>query len=262
MVRKRGVCGQAPDMRHTAGMPSRLYVDAPLHEGDELTLPDDAARHLQVLRLQPGDSVTLFNGLGGEWSCEVARMGTRQDVAVRIGAHHAVSRELGPRITLAVGMPANERMDNLVEKATELGAAVIQPLHCTRSVLKLVGERADKRRVHWQAVAIAAAEQSGRTAVPTVEPIRAFEAWLATVDTATEICHVLSLVSAAAPLGVAAGAVPICLLSGPEGGLDPREEALATARGFKPASLGPRTLRADTAPLAALARLAASGSPA
>jgi 16S rRNA (uracil1498-N3)-methyltransferase len=128
-----------------------------------------------VLRLQPGDGLTVFNGQGGEWDATVTRMG-RQDVDLRIGAHVATARELACPVTIALGMPANERMDALVEKATELGVAAIQPLMCARSVLKLSGDRAEKRRAHWQAVAVAAAEQSGRTRVPAVAPILASSA--------------------------------------------------------------------------------------
>ncbi|HSI60963.1 MAG TPA: 16S rRNA (uracil(1498)-N(3))-methyltransferase [Ideonella sp.] len=239
-------------------MPARLYVDAPLAEGAELNLPPDAARHAQVLRLQPGYPLVLFNGLGGEWLAEVTRMG-RQEVALRVGAHSAAARELPSRVRLAVGMPANERMDALIEKATELGAAAVQPLQCARSVLRLAGERADKRRAHWQAVAVAASEQSGRTEVPTVEPVATLAAWLGSLDTASPAGrYLLSFAADAVPLReLDAAPAALTLLSGPEGGLDESEEALARARGFVPLSLGPRVLRADTAPLAALAWIAA-----
>lgn len=255
-------------------MPARLFVEAPLTEGAEFDLPPEAARHVQVLRLQPGMPLVLFNGQGGEWQAQVTQMG-RQQVAVRVGLHRAVSRELACRVTLAVGMPANERMDALVEKATELGAAAIQPLQCARSVLKLAGERADKRRAHWQAVAVAASEQSGRTEVPRIAPVATLAAWLGSLsvpgagdDAAAgadewPARRVLSFSPEAMALASAlAGRLPasLLLLSGPEGGLDDAEEALARARGFRPLSLGPRVLRADTAPLAALAWLAGAES--
>ena len=163
-------------------MPPRLYVDQPLTCGSALVLPSGPARHVQVLRLQPGDKLTLFNGRGGEWRATVGRMG-RSEVQVRIDEHDAVDRELALPVTLALGMPANERMDSLIEKATELGAAAIQPLVCQRSVLRL---------------------------------------------------------------------------SGPEGGLTEAEEASARSAAFVPVCLGPRVLRADTAPLALLAHLALS----
>src|SRR5438094_4823352 len=132
-----------PIVRHTARPMPRLFVDQALAPSDDLRLPDAAARHVQVLRLQPGDALTLFDGRGGEWSATVLRMG-RSEVAVQVLAHDAVERELPLHITLALGMPANERMDGLVEKATELGVAAIQPLICERSVLRLSGERAHK----------------------------------------------------------------------------------------------------------------------
>lgn len=232
----------------------RLYVDSALAAGAEIALPDGAARHAQVWRLQPGEGLWLFNGQGGQWRASVVHMG-RREVTVRVEAHEASHTEPSRRVTLALGVPANERMDTLVEKATELGVAAIQPLLCARSVVRLAGERADKRRAHWQAVAQAAAEQSGRTAVPSIAPLAAFEAWLSAADGTSGV--VLSLSPDARPLRErvqAAGAAPaFTLLSGPEGGLAPDEETRARRAGFSPAHLGPRVLRADTAPLAALA---------
>ena len=132
---------------------------------------------MQVLRLQPGGVITLFNGEGGEHSATILRMG-RSDVAVRIDTHHAIEREPQRQVHLAVGMPANDRMDWLVEKATELGVASIQPLHTAHSVLRLSGERATKKQAHWQQVAVAACEQCGGNRVPVIHPVRDFAAWL------------------------------------------------------------------------------------
>lgn len=241
-------------------MPARLYLPLPsqdLQEGADLALPDDAARHVQVLRLQPGHAITLFNGDGDEWQAQVTRMG-RQGVDVRVGERlPGRASELPQAVTLALGMPANERMDALVEKATELGVAVVQPLQCARSVLKLQGERAERRQAHWQSVAQSAAEQSGRTRVPRVAPIATLESWLAGLaPVPNEARHVLSFATDAQPAtSLAPAPAAITLLSGPEGGLDPREEAQARAQAFVPLGLGPRVLRADTAPLAALAYL-------
>ena len=238
----------------------RLHVDIRLSAELEFALPDNAARHVQVLRLQPGAELSLFDGQGGEWAAQVLEMG-RREVRARVLAHRALECELQRPVTLALGMPANERMDTLVEKATELGAATIQPLVCERSVLRLAGDRAERKAAHWQAVAIAACEQSGRNRVPVVAPPLPLRDWLATIvsDIQSERL-ILSLDAQAQPLLRLTGSAsmaPLIFLSGPEGGLSPSEQALAGQHRFQPVSLGPRTLRADTAPLAALACVAA-----
>ncbi len=242
-------------------MSARFHTDTPLHAGAELVLPDNAARHVQVLRLQPGDAITLFDGRGGQWQAEVLVM-ERKRVTARLLAHVPVECELAASVTLALGMPANERMDGLVEKATELGVACIVPLVCERSVLRLAGERAERKAAHWQAVAVAACEQSGRNRVPRVLAPQALRAWLAGLGpTDTGACRLqLSLAPGsqrlAAVVAVLAGtaaARQVTVLSGPEGGLSAAEMVLADNAGFRPVSLGQRVLRADTAPLAALA---------
>lgn len=232
----------------------RLYVDLPLAADAVLTLPPDTARHVQVLRHQPGDVVTLFNGAGGEWLAEVITMG-RRDVTVQVTAHQAVDRERPGHVTIAVGMPANERFDWLIEKATELGVHTIQPLMCERSVLKVQGERAERKVAHWQGIACAAAEQSGRTRVPAVRSPLPLRDYLASLPAGEDVRLMLSLHPSATPLADPGAAAPVTLLSGPEGGLSAHEESVALARGFRATTLGPRVLRAETAPLACLARL-------
>ena len=238
-------------------MPPRFFVDRPLQPGDSFSLPAGAARHVQVLRLQPGAAITLFDGAGGEWAASVVAMG-RSDVSVQLGARADVDRELSLPITLALGMPANERMDTVIEKATELGAVAIQPLLCERSVLRLAGERAQKKVAHWQAVALAASEQSGRTRVLQVAPVRSLAEWLRELPVDQSARWVLSFDDAKPLASLAPPHAGVVSLSGPEGGLSPAEEALARAAGFAPVSLGARVLRADTAPLALLAHLALS----
>jgi 16S rRNA (uracil1498-N3)-methyltransferase len=236
----------------------RFFCPLPLTAGQAIELPTGAARHVQVLRMQPGDGLTLFNGEGGEFDATVTRMG-RSDVAVQLGAHHTVEREAPVAVHLAVGMPANERMDWLVEKATELGAASVQPLLTAHTVLRLKGERADKKQAHWQSVAVAACEQCGRNRVPVIYPVRELHDWLATPHLHSERRGVLSL----APGAMSASAwvasqpasqlpAPVWLLHGPEGGLSPDEEQAAIRAEWQPLSLGPRVLRAETAALAAL----------
>jgi len=238
----------------------RFHCPAVLLSGQPLTLPAGTARHVQVLRLQPGQVITLFNGEGGEWDATITRMG-RSDVDVVLGAHHAIEREATRAVHLALGMPANDRMDWLVEKAAELGVASVQPLHTAHSVLRLSGDRALKKQTHWQSVAVAACEQCGGNRVPHVQPVADFAAWLKALpatpaDSAPVLRCLLSLAEGTQPLTRALAQAPVgaavWFLSGPEGGLSPAEDAQARAAGFVPVTLGPRVLRAETAALAAL----------
>jgi len=235
-------------------VPPRLYVGAPLHANLTLALPDAAARHAQVLRLQPGSDVTLFDGRGGEWAARIAAMGRREVTATAL-SHQAVERELRCRVTLALAMPSGERMDFVVEKATELGAVHIVPLTCERSVLRLTGDRADKRRAHWQAIAAAACEQCGRNRVPEVSAPLPLPAWLGTLDERPRDEERWLLGWRNAQPWSAPVATSVLTLSGPEGGFTADEEVLALSRGFVTVALGARVLRADTAPLAAMAAL-------
>jgi len=277
----------------------RFYCSTPLVTGALTDLPEGPARHVQVLRLQPGDAITLFdgqadaNGQFGEFAATVTQMG-RSNVQVQVGAWTATQREASRSVHLAVGMPANERMDWLVEKAAELGVASIQPLMTERSVLRLSGERAVKKQAHWQSVAVAACEQCGGNRVPVVHEVMTLAQWLKAqpVPTATQadgqtqtdmtagdktganprtLRLLLSLREGSMGLREAvaqhlpsqtpadgsavADASHLSFLSGPEGGLSPSEEELALAAGFKPTTLGPRVLRAETAALAVLAAL-------
>jgi len=240
----------------------RLHVEpsgTALVAGARLELPASAVRHAQVRRVQPGDAIVLFDGSGREADAVVLAVG-RREVTARVLALAEVDRELPLAVTLAVGMPGNERMDALVEKATELGMAALQPLLCERSVLRLAGERAERRIEHWRAVAVSAAEQCGRTRVPAVAPVQSIGDWLAAPPTPPGAGRwLLSLgddaLAPEAAFGSSAGAAHLVVLSGPEGGLAPAEEAAARTAGFVAVSLGPRVLRADTAPLALLAWL-------
>ncbi len=250
-------------------MPPRFFIDTPIGAANdavdtaastELVLPPAAARHVQVLRLQPGSALTLFDGSGFEWPAEVLRIG-RSEVAVLLQPRLHVLRELPHQVTLALAMPANDRMDGVVEKATELGVAVVQPLMSERSVLRLAAERAEKKVAHWQGVAIAACEQCGRSRLPVIAPVLTLAQWLkALPPQPAEQRRWLLSPTAATPLPVLALAQPEALstlvLSGPEGGLSAAEEDAARAQGFEAVRLGPRILRADTAPLAVLGWLA------
>lgn len=245
----------------------RFHCPEALASGSDLLLPPTAARHVQVLRLQPGDVVTLFNGglasgatTGGEFEATITRMG-RSDVQVLVGAHQAIEREAARPVHLALGMPANDRMDWLVEKATELGVASIQPLVTQRTVLRLSSERAQKKQQHWQGIAIAACEQCGRNRVPLIAPVMGFAEWQkALTGLGGGGLWVLSLAGQSQPLAERTAALnsplaPVTLLCGPEGGLTVAEEQAALGHGFEPVTLGARVLRAETAALAALAAL-------
>lgn len=245
----------------------RFHCPTALSLGDELELPAGTARHVQVRRMQPDDVITLFNGEGGEFKATILRMG-RSDVVVRVGEKTDASRELNVHVNLWCGITANERMDWLVEKATELGAIRLLPIAAERSVLKLKGERSDKKLAHWQAVAVAASEQCGRNQVMAVTtPLTLPQALLETKSNqAFKARWILSLTEGAKTVGAAfaealssAQSLPleITVLSGPEGGLSPSEEALALAAGFVPVTLGARVLRAETAPVAVLSVLGA-----
>lgn len=244
-------------------------------EGAVIALPSDAARHAQVRRVQPGDVVQIFDGRGLAFGAVVQTMG-RREVTVRlterVPQQQTLGCELPLAVTLAVGMPANERMDTLVEKATELGVTTLQPLQCERAVLKLSGERAQKKVAHWQAVATAASEQCGRSVVPQIAAVLTLQQWLTSLPAPCvgsqhrqDLRWVLSLDTQApmisrldlpAPSTAPARDRPaLCTLSGPEGGLSPDEERAAVQAGFVRVHLGARVLRADTAPLALLAWL-------
>lgn len=237
----------------------RFHCPTALKTGESILLPAGAARHVQVLRMQPGGGIALFSGAesGGEFEATIEHMG-RSDVRVLVGAHSAVERESVRQVHLIVGVPANDRMDWLVEKATELGVASIQPVMTERSVLRLSGERADKKRAHWQAIAVAACEQCGRNQVPVVYAVQTLNAWLSAQTMPAEtVRYLLSLRPDTKTLKSLIGESrsSATFLSGPEGGLSAAEEDAALAKGFQPVSLGNRVLRAETAGLAALAAL-------
>ena len=240
-------------------MTPRFYTDQTLTTDSSISLPPAAARHIQVLRLQPGHSIALFNGQGGvggevegEFDAIVQSMG-RSDVTVMVGNFRPTRLEAPRAVHLAIGMPANERMDWMVEKATELGVTSIQPLMTERTVLRLSGERAEKKRMHWQGIAIAACEQCGRNRVPLVQAPASLGDWLKTLNGSSDARLLLSLQAASQPLLKAIGTSrTMTFLSGPEGGLSAAEESAALAKGFVPVTLGTRVLRSETAPLACL----------
>ena len=233
----------------------RLHVDGPLAAGGSVPLPEAASRHVtKVLRLGPGDPLILFDGRGGEYEAAVARV-SRGAVAVEVGAYRPVDRESALAIELGQGVCRGDRMDLVVQKATELGVCAIRPVLCERSVVKLDPARARRRVEHWRAIAVHAAQQSGRTRAPDLGGVEGLESWLSRPGAGQGIFLSPQAASPISDLAHSGGAVR--LLVGPEGGLSPREAECVRAAGFTGLRLGPRVLRTETAALAALSVLQA-----
>jgi len=233
---------------------SRFYCPAKLALGAVVTLPENAAIHaVKVLRLEVGDEAILFNGDGCDYVVEFTFI-KKHEVNAKVKGRITLNNESPLQITLLQGISAGDRMDFTIQKSVEMGVAAIQPIATQRSVVKLSGERAEKRREHWQNVVISACEQSGRATIPTVAAPLTLANWLSTAPEFTTRITLsptasLSLQELAEPDG------PICLLIGAEGGLTDDEINLAGIHNFTPVRLGNRVLRTETAPLAAIAAM-------
>lgn len=228
----------------------RIYTDSPLSEGNHADLDENAAQHVgRVLRMQSGQELKLFNGDGQDYPATITEVGKKR-VQVLVGAPQANQTESPLRITLGQSLSKGDRMDYAVQKAVEMGVSRIVPLTTERCEVKLKGDREDKRLRHWQSVAISAAEQCGRAKVPDILPVMTVEQWLEysrTCDLRLVLHHRTekSLKSMNRPGTIA-------LMIGPEGGLTADEIALAEKEGFLPVAMGPRVLRTETAPVAAI----------
>jgi 16S rRNA (uracil1498-N3)-methyltransferase len=232
----------------------RHFVDLPLAEGKSISLPEVAVAHLvRVLRLGPGDRVQLFNGDGHDYEAELESTGKREARA-RVLGRVAVASESPLAVTLAQGIARGEKMDLILQKATELGVARIAPVVTERTEVRLDAERADKRGTHWRGVLASACEQSGRARLPELQAPRSLADFLAAEKSALKLVLDPTATMTLAQLQVAPDA-SICLLVGPEGGLSERDLAAARATGFTGLKLGPRILRTETAALAAIAAL-------
>ena len=231
----------------------RAFVDAPLSVGARIALPDSVAGHLvRVLRLGAGDACVLFNGDGRDYDARVVATG-RKSVEVGIATAREVDNESPLRIVLVQGIARGEKMDFILQKATELGVAGVVPVHGERGEVRLRGERADKRLQHWRSVVASACEQSGRARIPGVAAPSALADALSNLP-ATRL---LLDPEAARPLPSRIEGDACAIAIGPEGGWSPSDRATLQAAGFVGARLGPRVLRTETAGLAAIAALQA-----
>ena len=235
---------------------TRIHVPSPLVPGSEVLLPAQAGEHLmRVLRLEAGAALTLFNGQGGEYSATLAPRNGRQ-VLAQVLRHDAVERESPLSVTLLQGVARGERMDLIVQKATELGVARIVPMLAERSVVKIDASKSERKREHWLAIAISACEQCGRRRLPEVaEPVALGDAIGALAPGTLRLLLAGDAVVSLAATVTRGAAQPLALLIGPEGGLSDNEQRFAQANGFVSCRLGPRIMRTETAGLAALAAL-------
>ena len=233
---------------------TRCHVDADLRVGTSLALPDAAANHLaRVLRLREGDGCVLFNGDGHDYDARITAISKRGVLADITGAR-IIDNESPLHVTLLQGIARGEKMDLILQKATELGVAAIVPVMAERTEVKLDAERTGKRVAHWHSVIASACEQSGRARLPALaSPAALIEAARSVDDKATKLTLDPTGDVSLSTVEVAAGAVVVAI--GPEGGWSPRDRDILSAAGFTGLRLGPRILRTETAGLAAIAAL-------
>jgi 16S rRNA (uracil1498-N3)-methyltransferase len=234
---------------------TRSHLDAPLEVGGEVPLPEDVAAHLlRVLRLQVGDACLLFNGDGHDYEARITHLGKREARAEIVAARR-IDSESPLRITLLQGIARGEKMDLILQKATELGVARILPITSDRSEVKLDAERTEKRLAHWRGVVVSACEQSGRATVPEVAAPRSL-AQAATAPAGRGF--ILDPLATASLSTLRDAALQACTIAiGPEGGWSPRDREQLVAAGYEGLRLGPRVLRTETAGIAAITALQA-----
>ncbi len=232
----------------------RFFYPHPIELGALITLPDAIAHHVQVLRLNVGDPVTLFNGEGGEYNASL-RLIEKKRVHVEVQAFSPKEVELPYAITLAQALPESSKIDGIIEKAVELGVTAIQPLSAQRCVMRLSGERAQKKHAHWQGIIVAACEQSGRNRLPQLAELADFQQWIRQKNIPQRI-----LLSPRATLSLSSWArqqpaQAVTIMIGPEGGFNAAEEQTASEQGVLLLSMGERILRTETAGMAAVSAL-------
>ena len=234
-------------------MKTRLFVSRDAINGDVAELEGDRARYLgRVLRLRVGDDVAIFNGSGPEWAATISAM-TKSKVTLAVGERIESATESPLKIHLVQGISRGERMDYVVQKATELGVKRITPVLTEYGVVKLDEKRAAKRREHWEGVAASACEQCGRTRLPLIDGPLPLKDWFGARPVSTDLDLILAPGATTPLASIEAPQTKACILIGPEGGFSQIEYEDAEVAGFKAVSLGPRILRTETAAVAALA---------
>jgi len=234
---------------------TRLYVDEPIKVGANITLHGDQARYVgRVLRLRPGDVLTLFDGKGGEYRASILSA-QKDSIDAAIEEKLVATTESPLRITLIQGISRGDRMDFAVQKATELGVVRIRPALTEYSVVKLESGRAGKKQLHWQNIAVSACEQSGRNRLPQVDPPANLPQLLADYHDSVTPRIIMQPGSTASLKAVDIGDGEIIVMVGPEGGFSDIEYENAAVAGFRPVGFGPRVLRTETAALAVIAAL-------
>lgn len=231
----------------------RFYLAAPLTSGQSLELPENVVRHLHVLRLREGEEITLFNGNGLSYPARLLSIAKRQAVA-EVMAEQTCENESPLAIQLIQAVSSGERMDFTLQKSVELGVTDIFPVSSSRSIVKLSGERAEKRIERWQEIVIAACEQSGRNRIPTVHPLLPLTQRLQQLPD-SDVRLLMGLHHPQSLKDIAPPPQRITLMIGPEGGWSQEEEQTAFQTGFRSILLGKRVLRTETAALAAIAAM-------
>jgi 16S rRNA (uracil1498-N3)-methyltransferase len=234
---------------------TRLHIAGPYGADSVLELASDKARYLgRVLRLRVGDNLSVFDGEGSEFATTITAIG-KTSATLRVDEKTTVRTESPLRVHLVQGISRGERMDFVVQKATELGVKRITPVLTEFGVVKLDAIRAEKRRAHWQKVAVSACEQSGRVRLPLIDPPIPLKNWFGNKPKQVDSEVILRPGTATPLAGIDSPATKVCVLIGPEGGFSDTEFEDAEIAGFRPVSLGPRVLRTETAAIAAIAVL-------
>jgi 16S rRNA (uracil1498-N3)-methyltransferase len=235
----------------------RFHVPQPLAAGQQLELPADVAHHVNVVRMEPGDTLTLFNGDGGEYTAVLTDVQKKKAWA-EIKVFDPREAELPFAVTLAQALPEGSKMDWIIEKAVELGVAGIQPLAARRCVVRLSAERAEKKLEHWNGIVVSASEQCGRNRLASVAAPQEFREWISQQDLHKRVILTPRATKSLADWARHQPAQALSIMVGPEGGFSDEEEAEALRHGVLPLSIGPRVLRTETAALAAVSILSAA----